>query len=74
MGKHRKGFIYTGSNNRGSMKAALNHVSKQVPKNDYFYWHLQYKQTRSGVREGGGLHIYIYMYIYIYIFEVPDTR
>ena len=29
-------------------------------KNDYFYWHLQYKQTRSGVREGGVAYIYIY--------------
>ena len=46
------------------MKAALNHVSKYVPKNDYFYWHLQYKQTRSGVREGGVAKKYINMNVY----------
>ena len=50
------------------MKAALNHVSKYVPKNDYFYWHLQYKQTRSGVREGGVAYLYIHMPIYVYVF------
>ena len=59
------------------MKAALNHVSKYVPKNDYFYWHLQYKQTRSGVREGGGciyiyIHISVYVNIYIYVWYPPQ--
>ena len=28
----------------------------------------QYKQTRSGVRVGGGLRIYIYIYIYMIMF------
>ena len=37
VGKHGKGFIYTGSNNRGITKAALNHVSKLVPKNEYMF-------------------------------------
>ena len=45
------------------MKAALNHASKYEPKNDYFYWHLQYKQTRSGVREGGVAYVYIHVYL-----------
>ena len=55
------------------MQAAFNHVSKYVPKNDYFYRHLQYKQTRSGVREGGGC-IYIYVYVYICIYLIQNVE
>ena len=68
IGKHRKGFIFTSSDSRGTTTAALNHVSKQVPKNDYFCWHLQYKQTRSGDGRGGCIYMCMYVCICIYIY------